>query len=263
MQRFPTFNSHQSPNESDSPKAMEIDGCDIADVCESMSISSPLKSNQTESATDHSHNSTNFIEDSQIEGKPRVSLSRRVLGSVSEAFADIDETTMRRIAMFPYMISGYIQVCFNIAFPAFFFYWMYSFGQSIHSDVEKKVQLFSEDVMEQIAKCSRDYRENRCDPSTRVPALFAACQSWEECMARDPHLVAKRSGISAEIFGETINSFFNVLSWKTIFSLLILAVGVCVIFNLTVPKHSPPTERPPKHITARLMNTPTRRVRRF
>ena len=171
---------------------------------------------------------------------------------------------MRRISMFPYMMSGYIQLAFNVAFPAFFFYWMYSFGQSIHSDVEKKVQLFSEEVMEQIAKCSRDYRENRCEPATRVPALVAACQAWEECMARDPHLVAKRSGISAEIFGETLNSFFNVLSWKTIASLILLVVGICVLFNVTFSMWKRPTEeRPTSGRTKQITNFSPHRRRRY
>jgi disulfide bond formation protein DsbB len=175
-----------------------------------------------------------FFHQYQAPKAPLINISQPSLTTrLFRSLANIDDETMRRIALLPYMVSGYFQLMFNIALPAFFLYWVYSFGLTIQSDVEKKVQLFSEEVMEQIAKCSRDYRENRCDPATRVPALISACQAWEECMARDPHLVAKRSGISAEIFGETLNSFFNVLSWKSIISLVLLVIGVAAIFNFT------------------------------
>lgn len=235
--RFPVFNA-TSEEQPPSPKPMEIDDGDLTVIYDGLSIDSPKRYLETPITVVPSNSSTpapvneSFFQNipTKLEIHPRqTSLMARIIRSLAE----VDEETMHRIAMFPYVLSGYFQLLFNIALPAFFLYWVYSFGSSISSDVEKKVQLFSEEVMEQIAKCSRDYRENRCDPATRVPALISACQAWEECMGRDPHLVAKRSGISAEIFGETINSFFNVLSWKSIASLVMLVVGVAVMFNFT------------------------------
>ena len=252
MGRFPIFNSPSPSNCEYSPHAMDVDHEDIAAACEDLSISTPIKyvTEPVSQVNWHSFDEQQpcAMTDVVEVPVPQLSVVRRVIGVVTDAIAEIDEHTMRRIAMFPYMMSGYIQIGFNIAFPAFFFYWMYSFGQSIHSDVEKKVLLFSEEVMEQISRCSRDYLDNRCDPSTRVPALVSACQAWEECMGRDPHLVAKRSGISAEIFGETLNSFFNVLSWKAILSLIVLSVGICLIFNLTFSMNRKTQEDPPSRI---------------
>lgn len=235
--RFPTFNAPNVDGQS-SPKPMEIDEGDISAVCGELTIESPKYPIETPSTVLPSNPSTPALVGESIflniPEKPIVDRSSSsVLTRIIRSIVEVDEDSMRRIAMFPYVLSGYFQLLFNITLPAFFLYWLYSFGSSISSDVETKVQLFSEEVMEQIAKCSRDYRENRCNPSTRVPALISACQAWEECMNRDPHLVAKRSGISAEIFGETINSFFNVLSWKSIASLVMLVVGVVVVFNFT------------------------------
>ena len=235
--RFPVFNA-PSEDRPPSPKPMDIDDGDITAIYDDLSIESPKRYLETPVTVVPSTSSTpapvneSFFHNinTKLELQPRkLSLMTRIVRSLAE----VDAETMHRIAMFPYVLSGYFQLLFNIALPAFFLYWVYAFGSSISSDVEKKVQLFSEEVMDQIAKCSRDYRENRCDPATRVPALISACQAWEECMGRDPHLVAKRSGISAEIFGETINSFFNVLSWKSIASLVMLVVGVAVMFNFT------------------------------
>jgi len=263
---------------------MEVDEGDLTTICEGLTLDSPKNVVGTPVTAIPSHPvtplpETSFFQQFPIHQQtpqhgaiikiPQPSMLTRMLRSL----AQIDDETMRRIAMLPYMVSGYFQLMFNIALPTFFLYWVYSFGLTIQSDVEKKVLLFSEEVMEQIAKCSRDYRENRCDPSTRVPALISACQAWEECMTRDPHLVAKRSGISAEIFGETLNSFFNVLSWKSIVSLVLLVIGIVALFNLTFSMTRKPGNREdspemdpdhrirksPRRTPAQLMNTPRRR----
>ncbi len=162
---------------------------------------------------------------------------------MTRLIGQVDDDTLRKIALFPHVVSGYVQLFFNISYPLLLIYWLYSFGSSMSSDVEKKVQLFSAEVMEQIAKCSRDYRENRCDPATRVPALISACQAWEECMNRDPHLVAKRSGISAQIVGETMEGFFSALSWKTIVALSCVMVGIVLtLYLMSTMSHRSPRE---------------------
>lgn len=235
MSRFPLFNSAPSDSQDSHIGPMEIDEGDDTITLDDLSFDSkptqktaikptPVNMSVQKVSRDMAYTSPS---------NQNLSLFHRAGSFISGVFSHVDDDTLRKLALFPYVMSGYVQLLFNISLPAFFLYWVYSFACTIQSDVEKKVLLFSEEVMEQIAKCSRDYRENRCDPATRVPALVSACQAWEECMARDPHLVAKRSGISAEIFGETLNSFFNVLSWKTLISLIVLIIGFSVIFNLT------------------------------
>ena len=65
-----------------------------------------------------------------------------------------------------------------------------------------------------MAVCSKEYLENRCAPSTRVPAMEKACMAWEKCMNRDPSVVG-RARVSAETFAEIINSFIEPISYKT------------------------------------------------
>lgn len=251
--RFPAFNSLQSEDPEDT--SMDVDEGDLSRMCDSISIQSPTRIQPSQSGTrmtTFKHTGeTHSVADSQLSKDNPTRAAPAKTGLLAPLFrmvGDLDENTMRKIAMFPYLMSGYIQLLFNVSLPTFFLYWMYSFACTIQSDVDKKVLLFSEEVMDQIAKCSRDYLENRCDPSTRVPALVSACQAWEECMGRDPHLVARRSGISAEIFGETLNSFFNALSWKTILSLIVLVLGVSAMFNLTfaMSRKSHPDEPHPR-----------------
>ena len=237
MSGFPRFNSGSvHPEMVAAP--MDIDDGDETILIRDLSIHQPVSQHTTE-VPHMTHQpvvitaNPVYTEPLQLVRDSKASTWQRATSSLLRSVSSLDDETLRKVALFPYVISGYVQLLFNISLPTFFLYWVYSFACSIQSDVEKKVLLFSEEVMEQIGKCSRDYRENRCDPATRVPALISACQAWEECMARDPHLVAKRSGISAEIFGETLNSFFNVLSWKTIVSLILLIIGFSIIFNIT------------------------------
>ena len=65
-----------------------------------------------------------------------------------------------------------------------------------------------------MAVCSKEYLENRCAPTTRVPAMEKACIAWEKCMNRDPTVVG-RARVSAETFAEIINSFIEPISYKT------------------------------------------------
>lgn len=139
---------------------------------------------------------------------------------------------LQKIALFPYLISGYVNLAFSVAIAGFWLYLLHSFVSAISSDIDRKVQLFSEEVLEQIARCSRDYRENRCDPATRVPAAVAACVAWEQCMSRDPYVVAAHTKLTAETIGESLNAFFDALTWKTIVCVFLLSVGLIFSYNV-------------------------------
>jgi Di-sulfide bridge nucleocytoplasmic transport domain len=163
-------------------------------------------------------------------GTPRTLVSRKT-PAVTQVYAPSDEDSLRKAALYPYVLSGYVQLAFSIAIAAFWLYLLTAFANTIFADIESKVQLFSEDVLEQITKCSRDYRENKCDPLTRVPAAATACAAWEACMSRDPYVVARRSKMSAETIGESLNSFFEALTWKTIACLVLLSGGLLICYN--------------------------------
>jgi hypothetical protein len=150
----------------------------------------------------------------------------------SNSAIQIPLTSLHKITLFPYLLSGYVNLAFSVLVAAFWLYLLRSFVAAIHSDIERKVQLFSEEVLEQIARCSRDYRENRCDPATRVPAAAAACAAWEQCMARDPYVVAAQSQLSAQTVAESLNAFFDALTWKTIACLFLLCLGLVLSYSL-------------------------------
>lgn len=114
----------------------------------------------------------------------------------------------------PYTLSLYLQIFINIVMACIFFYFLFSFASTIHSDVDKRVTVHSAELLAEIAECSRQYLRNNCMPGRRVPVLESMCSSWEKCMNRDPSIVG-RAQVSAETFSQIIDGFVKHLSIRT------------------------------------------------
>ena len=138
----------------------------------------------------------------------------------------------RRWAEIPYILSGWVQLVFNLVLMCSCFFLLYCFYSTIAADIESKVRLFSYGIMDQIAKCTREYETNHCASGTRVPALEGVCRTWERCMEQDPQLVAKRAQLSADTLGEALNAFFARLNLASIGALAILLFGVVFFYNV-------------------------------
>lgn len=58
--------------------------------------------------------------------------------------------------------------------------------------------------------CRRQFTDNNCISSARVPAVVEMCQAWESCMFEP--IVVGRAKILGETVGEMMNGFFEKLS---------------------------------------------------
>eukprot|EP01068_Selenidium_serpulae_P018726 Selendium_serpulae@DN6482_c0_g1_i11.p1 len=134
--------------------------------------------------------------------------------------------TEEQFVKMPYYLNLYLQLAFNAVLIGGLCWTFWKFFQGIQNDIHSKVQLHSRDVMDRISMCAHNYRENRCEPEYRVPALEKACTEWESCMTMDSGIVDKRSQLSAQTIGEVVNAFLEQLSWK---SAILLAAGFVVI----------------------------------
>jgi hypothetical protein len=85
-------------------------------------------------------------------------------------------------------------------------------------------------MISEIALCSRQYQENRCNPDQRVPAMEKVCMEWETCMSRDPSTTS-RARLHAETIAEILNGFFGAISTKTYIFMIGGTVLVLVLFN--------------------------------
>ncbi|KAJ2890515.1 hypothetical protein IWW38_004090, partial [Coemansia aciculifera] len=105
----------------------------------------------------------------------------------------VDEpTVVERLQMhrdIPYVISGYLQLGFNVFMVGTVLLIIVHVLLTIQRDVNSKVQEYSTEIMQEIAACSKQYSDNRCERDFRVPGMEAACNLWDSCMQRDPTLV--------------------------------------------------------------------------
>ena len=167
-------------------------------------------------------------------GSPEVGFELRNIVGTQEFFEE-EARRWRRTrwwAEIPYLLNGWIQLFFNLALMSSCFYLLYCFYSTISADIESKVRIFSFGVMDQIAKCTREYENNRCEKGARVPALEGVCRTWELCMSQDPQLVARRSQLSADTLGEALNAFFARLNLATVSVLAVLLFGLVFVYNV-------------------------------
>lgn len=128
----------------------------------------------------------------------------------------------------PGILAGYLRLLFNIVMLSMLVYSVWIFLSTISSDIDQKVEEYSAEILEEMAQCSREYMRNNCVPGRRVPALESACTQWEKCMNQDPTVVG-RARVSAETFGEIINSFLKPIGLK---SMIFMVSAFCGSFAL-------------------------------
>lgn len=125
----------------------------------------------------------------------------------------------------PSVLSWYMQFAVNVFLALSFMYLIYLVYSGIMADVDIESSKHASEMMVEIAHCAKNYRENRCDPETRVPAMEMACGNWETCMSRDPKKLA-RASVTVKTFASIINSFFEEFSYKSMVSSFVFVSGL-------------------------------------
>ncbi|KAJ2752963.1 hypothetical protein IWQ56_006668 [Coemansia nantahalensis] len=146
----------------------------------------------------------------------------------------VEEPTMvERLQMhrdIPYVISGYLQLGFNVFMVGTVLTVVVNVLLTIQRDVNAKIQEYSAEILQGISSCSKQYLDNRCDPLLRVPAMEQACREWENCMHRDPTTVG-RARVSAETLAEIVNGFIEPISLKTMLFFVLMFFGTLYVSN--------------------------------
>ncbi|CAD7952319.1 unnamed protein product [Amoebophrya sp. A120] len=157
----------------------------------------------------------------------------QVVSTSSPSSSDSATSNPNRIPLqqIPVFVSSIAQTIFNSCVLALGFWALYSFYAMIRDDIQTKVEKYSQEILDQIEKCSHDYTVNKCGIDVR-PALEQPCRQWQACMDQDPLQVAYKTKFSAATFGEALNGFFSELEWKTIVGFPLLMVVVLIGFNM-------------------------------
>ena len=117
----------------------------------------------------------------------------------------------------PNTLSFYVQFLLNCFFAVCLMYVLWGVYATIRNDIDERAMMESSEIFAEITACTHEYKENRCDRSTRVPAMEVVCNNWEKCMQRDP-LKVGRSRLSAVMFAQIFNGFIEPISLKAIVS---------------------------------------------
>ncbi|THU87759.1 hypothetical protein K435DRAFT_969766 [Dendrothele bispora CBS 962.96] len=140
----------------------------------------------------------------------------------------------------PYILIGYLQFFFNLSLIMVFLYLLLQFILTVQRDVEHRVSEYSMDIVQEIARCALEYKNNACD--TPIPAIITQCGNWETCMNRDPTKLG-RARVGAELLAEVVNGFVEPISWKTLLftltSLSFLTVFINALLSLYRSRHKP------------------------
>lgn len=115
----------------------------------------------------------------------------------------------------PNTLSVYVQFLLNCFFAFCLMFALYGIFSTIRHDIDERAVMESSEILAEMAVCAREFKENKCERDSRVPAMETVCNNWEKCMARDPYKVG-RSRLSAGMFAEIFNSFIEPISIKAI-----------------------------------------------
>ncbi|RDB29324.1 Nucleus export protein BRL1 [Hypsizygus marmoreus] len=141
----------------------------------------------------------------------------------------------------PYILLGYLQFLFNLSLILLFLYVVVQFILTVQRDVEQRISEYSMDIVQDIAICALQYKNNLC-ATNAIPAMAQQCANWETCMNRDPAIVG-RAKVGAELIAEVVNGFVEPISWKalafTLTSLSFLTVFINSLLSLFRARHNP------------------------
>ena len=113
----------------------------------------------------------------------------------------------------PNTLSYYVQFLLNFFLALCVMYVLYGIFSTISNDITERAMMESSEILAEMAVCAREFKENKCERDSRVPAMETVCDNWERCMQRDPYKVG-RSRLSAGMFAEIVNSFIEPISLK-------------------------------------------------
>lgn len=144
------------------------------------------------------------------EQSPEVAPSR--MSSFSEFFALLEAHPN-----VPSILSWWAQLLVNLSLFSLAVYIVFTFVSAIRAEFDHAAEEVSDEILADMAKCAKDYVENRCGGGDRLPALETVCENWERCMNRDPAKVG-RAKVSAHTMAVIINNFIDPISWKAVVS---------------------------------------------
>ncbi|KAF7683377.1 Nucleus export protein BRR6 [Astathelohania contejeani] len=148
--------------------------------------------------------------------------------SSSNVFSSSSKTNQSFFIDFPLIMIRYLHLLLNFIVIFLLSYILISLVLMLKNDIKYKIDNSKQVLRGIIEESRRKYMENRCDPSTRPPALRKQCMEWECMMNRNENSI-EMSKIMMEVVGELVDGFIQKVSYKS--------VGLGMIFLIIFLKY--------------------------
>ncbi|ORD94275.1 hypothetical protein ECANGB1_928 [Enterospora canceri] len=126
----------------------------------------------------------------------------------------------------PMLLIGYIHVLLNLFITASFIYIIGFLIYFLKIDVLYRINEKREIMRGVIQNAKEKYQINRCDPSTRVPALQKQCGEWDNII-RNGFSALNYTKIVVELLAGAIDGFVSKITYKTL-----VTIGFMMVFYL-------------------------------
>lgn len=120
----------------------------------------------------------------------------------------------RFLTLLPYVAISYLHLFLNVVVIFLLIYGSVSMALFLRSDIHSRISDRKTLLKNLIESSKMNYVLNKCDPSTRVPAMSKKCAEWEVIMNKK-HSSIELTRIVVEVFGEACDSFVNRISLKS------------------------------------------------
>lgn len=118
------------------------------------------------------------------------------------------------VARAPVVLIGYLHLVLNLVIIGFVCYVVLHVLAGLQRDIRYKVTNRRTEIRQEIEEAEALYRVNKCDPSTRVPAIEEVCNKWE-CVIRNGYGSVGYTRIIAEVFGDVMDGFVRKFSVRS------------------------------------------------
>lgn len=141
----------------------------------------------------------------------------------------VNKPARRRVVVSASSVIGCMHVLLNAFIIGALIYSIAHLLYFARIDISYKIAQKKEEVRVAVDEAKRLYVLNRCDPTTRVPAMESQCGQWE-CLIGNGLSGIRYMRIVAEMFADILDGFVGKFSIKSL-AVIVVMVAVYLVFR--------------------------------
>jgi len=135
------------------------------------------------------------------------------------------------ISIIPVIVITYLQLAYNLFLIYTISTSIFNFSKILRYDIQKYVDNKQHNLFLQVFECTKEYIDNGCTNEVIPPIIQNYCTKWKQCMDTDVTYILT-SKETAQVFADILNNFFENLSTRTVFSVIVILTSLTLILNI-------------------------------